>query len=296
MAELEISTPGRYANLAFGYIVQYPEAWFTGFGNRPILASFSNLDPGAANRESMRATGCLVEVNVEPNIYGFTLSTLLAQMPQTYSNAVTFQLDGEDAVRTIRDNENAPYVTEFAQVVHDGRLVTLTVDMARSAQDTCRPVWENLLDQWTWFSPDLVAYRNAEQGYSISYPSSWFVIDDSGQGVVIASRDPSGGTLDDIAGEGMVVRTSLEDNPDMLPLKQWLAANESQLGLTNDIELDTLRGVRSIRTIADDGVEQMRGYFQGPLGRIYVIEATYPSERTSEFRPFANAIMYSFSF
>ena len=40
----------------------------------------------------------------------------------------------------------------------------------------------------------------------------------------------------------------------------------------------------------------MSGYFQGPLGKIYVVTCLYPTERQKEFRPIANAIIYSFEF
>lgn len=290
-----VGTPGRYVNIAFGYVVHYPETWFTGFGNRPMLTSFSDLDPGVTNRESMRATGCLIEIAVAANVYGFTLQTLLAQMPQTYEGAENFQLGGEDAVRIIRDNENVPYKTETVQVVHDGRLFTIVADMARTAEESCRPVWENLLNHWIWFTPDLTPYRNIEYGYSISYPQAWSIIESSDQSVVMVSQAPAGIPVDGIARDGMVVKTSVVENPELLPLKQWLAANVSELGLTNDIELDTLRGVRSVKA-SDEDIQKMIGYFQGPLGKIYIVETSYPIDRQREFRPYANAIIYSFGF
>jgi hypothetical protein len=40
----------------------------------------------------------------------------------------------------------------------------------------------------------------------------------------------------------------------------------------------------------------MSGYFQGPLGKIYVVTCLYPADRQMEFRPIANAIIYSFEF
>jgi hypothetical protein len=52
--DLTLGQPGHYVNLTYGYQLQYPPAWYTGFGNRPLLVSFSNLDPGSHNRLSMR--------------------------------------------------------------------------------------------------------------------------------------------------------------------------------------------------------------------------------------------------
>lgn len=296
VADLSIGSPGRYVNVAYGYIVKYPESWYTGFGNRPLLASFSNLDPGTTNRENMRATGCLFETNVSPNVYGSTLQTLMAQLPQTYENAEMFSLGGVEAVRLRFDNPNQPYVNELIQVIVDGRLFAITGDMARNALDTCQPAWADLLANWTWFEPDFITYRNTAYGYSISHPRRWFVSEVTEEGQVISSQDPAGAaSADDLALNGMVVRTTVLENPELLRLKQWVVSNVPELGLTNDIQLDMLVGVRSI---ADwpDGTQKMVGYFQGPLGKIYVVSCTYPAERQREFRPIANAILYSFGF
>ena len=45
MGELPLGEPGHYVNVTFGYRVQYPPNWYTGFGNRPLLVSLSDLDP-----------------------------------------------------------------------------------------------------------------------------------------------------------------------------------------------------------------------------------------------------------
>ena len=76
VALLPLGEPGQYVNVSFGYWLQYPVGWYTRFGNRPLLVSFSNLDPGTHNRLSMREQGCLIEVNASANIYGFTFETL----------------------------------------------------------------------------------------------------------------------------------------------------------------------------------------------------------------------------
>jgi hypothetical protein len=94
----------------------------------------------------------------------------------------------------------------------------------------------------------------------------------------------------------MVVETTVYDNAEGLTLKQWLAAQEWQPDLTNDIPLDGIVGVRVRREDPASGTEWMSGYFQGPLGKIYAVNSQYPVDRRREFRPIANAIIYSFEF
>jgi hypothetical protein len=55
-------------------------------------------------------------------------------------------------------------------------------------------------------------------------------------------------------------------------------------------------GVRVLREGPSPEIQEMTGYFQGPLGGIYVVTCRYPADREWEFRPIANAIIYSFSF
>jgi hypothetical protein len=81
-----------------------------------------------------------------------------------------------------------------------------------------------------------------------------------------------------------------------LPLKEWLAAQDWEIDLTNDIPLDGLIGVRVLREGPSPEIQEMSGYFQGPLGGINVVTCRYPADRQWEFRPIANAISYSFSF
>ena len=296
VGELAIGQPGYYVNLTYGYVAHFPEAWYTGFGNRPVVASFSNLDPGTTNREQMSAAGCLLEIGSSTNIYGFSLDTLLAQSPQTYANAEFSTLAGSPAVRITRDNAGLPFITQLVQVVHDGRIFTINADMARAAGDICTTALEAMLRDWIWFEPDFVSYRNSEIGYGISYPRSWFSVESGESGFMASSTEVSpGAELETLASEGMVVRTRVHENPQLLPLKGWLTANVPNLGLTNDIDLETLRGVRSVPA-ASDGLQQITGYYQGPLGKIYAVETTFPSDRAGEFRPIANAIIYSFTF
>jgi hypothetical protein len=79
-------------------------------------------------------------------------------------------------------------------------------------------------------------------------------------------------------------------------LKAWLTSQEWQPDLTNDIPLDGIVGVRVLREGPSPGIQEMSGYFQGPLGKIYVVTCLYPVDGQGEFRPIANAIIYSFEF
>ncbi|HUW08907.1 MAG TPA: hypothetical protein VM537_04215, partial [Anaerolineae bacterium] len=186
---LPMGQPGDYVNVTFGYWLQYPVDWYTRFGNRPLLASFSNLDPGAHNRQSMREQGCLIEVNASSNIYGFTFESLAAQMPRTFEDVSEFELDEERAWHSRRDSGSS-FDSEWVQVQHDGRLFTLTYDSAKQAEDICLPAWEQLLATWRWFEPSLADYRNTTYGYSISYPRHWYRFNAHEPGISISDQDP----------------------------------------------------------------------------------------------------------
>jgi hypothetical protein len=94
----------------------------------------------------------------------------------------------------------------------------------------------------------------------------------------------------------MLVQTDVYDNPELMPLKEWLAAQDWQVDLTNDIPIEGLIGVRVLREGPIPETQEMSGYFQGPLGKIYEVTCLYPADRQWEFRPIANAILYSLSF
>jgi hypothetical protein len=319
LRDLAIGQPGNYVNVTFGYWVQYPPTWYTGFGNRPLLVSFSNLDPGTHNRQSMWAEGCLIEINALANIYGFTFQDLAVQMPRSFDNAEHFDLDGELAVRARTSSEASPFESEWVFVQHDDRLFSITLDYARDADEICRPAWENLLTTWQWFEPDFVVYRNPKHGllttwqwfepdfvvyrnpkhgYAISHPRRWYRFNPRERGISISSQDPTDLTdMVEFLQEGaMLVETDVFDNPDHLPLKEWLAAQDWEVDLTNDIPLNGLIGVRVLREGPNPAIQEMSGYFQGPLGGIYEVTCRYPADREWEFRPIANAIIYSFSF
>ena len=94
----------------------------------------------------------------------------------------------------------------------------------------------------------------------------------------------------------MLVDTYVFENEHGLPLKEWLAAQDADVDLSNDIALEALVGVRVLRYGPSPEIEEMSGYFQGPLGKVYAVTCLYPADRQWEFRPIANAIIYSFSF
>ena len=298
VSDLPIGQVGHYVNVAFGYQLRYPPAWFTGFGNRPLLVSFSNLDPGTHNRLSMRTQGCLIEIRASTNVYGFTLQDMRGQLPKTFRDAEEFALGGETALRVRQSSEENPFDSEVVYVDHADRLFVLTFEYATVAAETCRSAWENLLDSWQWFEPEFAVYRNPTYGYAISYPRRWYRFNPGEHGVSISSQDPTEMTdvVEFLMQGSMVVVTDVLDNPETLPLKEWLAARDWQIQLTNDIPVEGLIGVRLLREGPRPEIQEMSGYFQGPLGKIYEVTCLYPADRQWEFRPIANAIIYSFSF
>ena len=295
--DLAIGQSGNYVNVTFGYWLQYPPTWYTGFGNRPLLVSFSNVDSGAHNRDSIRTEGCLIQINASTSVYGFTLQDLRAQTPRSFPNAEDVDLDGEPALRVRRSAEENPFESEWVYVQHGDRLFLLTFEYARGADEVCRPAWESLLTSWQWFEPDFAVYRNTNIGYAISYPRHWHTFSPRERGISISSQDTSGMTdrVEFLKG-AMLVETDVLENPGNLPLKEWLMALDQQIDLTNDIPLDGLIGVRVFREGLSPEIQEMNGYFQGPLGRIYLVTCVYATDRQWEFRPIANAIIYSFSF
>lgn len=296
VGDLGIGEADHYVNVNFGYELRYPADWFTGFGNRPVLVSFSNLDPGTTNRDSMRAAGCLIEISSSANTYSFNLASFRAQSPQTYEGAQETELGGIPALLLVRQNTGQIFHSELLQIIAHDHLFLLTLEYAQDQEATCRPVWDDIRSSWRWFEADLISYKNPTFGYSISHPRRWFLYNQTEQGTFVSSVDPSTvAAMQDILLQGMVIHTHVFENPEFLPLKEFLVKKISNLGLTNDIDLGNILGVRSITT-GPLGSQAMIGYFQGPLGRIYVIEALYPPDRAREFRPIANAIIYSFDF
>lgn len=296
--DLPIGEPGHYVNVAFGYWLQYPSNWHTGFGNRPLLASFSNLNPGTHNRASMRAEGCLIQVNASINVYGSMLQELMVQGVTAFPNATPVDLDGEAGLLIPPDNEQAPVQSETVMISHDDVMFVVTLDYAMDSADVCRPAWENMLRTWRWFAPEFAVYRNAEYAYAISYPRHWYRFNATERGIYISSLDPTGMTdLVEFLGEAMLVQTDVFENPENLTLKEWLAQKDWDMDLTNDIPLyGELIGVRAVGEGPAAGIQRMSGYFQGPRGEVYGVMCYYPVNQQWEFRPIANAIIYSFSF
>jgi hypothetical protein len=296
--DLPIGQGGNYVNVTFGYALQYPPSWYTGFGNRPLLVSFSNLDPGAHNRLSMRMKGCLIEVRASTNVYGLTLQDVRGQLPRTFRNAEEVDLGGAPALRVQQSSEQNPFASEVVYVDHEEHLFVLTFEYAKGASEICRPAWEELLSTWQWFEPEFAVYRNPNYGYAISHPRRWYGFNPRERGISITSQDPAG--LTDLTAflmqAAMLVQTDVFDNPELLPLKEWLAAQDWPVDLTNDIPIEGLVGVRVLREGPSPEIQEMSGYFQGPMGKIYEVICLYPVDRQWEFRPIANAILYSFSF
>ena len=296
--DLPLGQPGHYVNVAYGYQLQYPPEWYTGFGNRPLLVSFSNLDSGSHNRLSMRAEGCLIEIRASTNVYAFTLQDMSGQLPKTFRDAEELDLGGEPALRVQRSSEENPFESEVVYVEHDDRLFTLSFEYATGAVETCRPAWDQVLSTWQWFEPEFAVYRNPNYGYAISHPRRWYRFNLRERGLSISSQDPTGMTdLTPFLLQGaMLVQTDVYDNPELLTLKEWLAAQDWQVDLTNDIPIEGLIGVRVLREGPTPETQEMSGYYQGPLGKIYEVTCLYPADCQWEFRPIANAILYSFSF
>ncbi|MGB3904558.1 MAG: hypothetical protein WBB22_06505 [Anaerolineae bacterium] len=296
--DLPIGEPGHYVNVAFGYWLQYPSNWYTAFGNRPLLASFSNLNPGTHNRASMRAEGCLIQVNASINVYGSMLQDLMAQGLTAFPNARTIDLDGEAGLLIPPDNEEDRVQSETVMISHDDVLFIVTLDYATDSADVCHPAWENMLGTWTWFTPEFAVYRNAEYAYAISYPRHWYRFNATERGIYISSLDPTGMTdLVEFLREAMLVQTDVFENPENLTLKEWLAQKDWDMDLTNDIPLyGELVGVRAVGEGPATGIQMMIGYFEGPMGEVYGVMCYYPADQQWEFRPIANAIIYSFTF
>ena len=297
LGDLPIGQPGHYVNPTFGYWVQYPEAWYTRFGNRPLLASFSNLDPGAHNRNSMRAEGCLIDINASVNVYAFTLEELRAQMVRSFSGAKYFDMDGEPALlvpRTVQDN---PFESEWVYVKHDDHWYLLTAEYSRSAREVCQPAWENMLMSWRWFTPQLAIYRNTNYGYAIAYPQSWYRFNPNEQGISLSNEDPTGVVVwTDFLNRAVVVTINVHENSERWSLKEWVAAQEWDVDLMTEVPLDATIGIRVQGKGTTDGTQETNAYFQGPLGRIYEVICSYPIDRQWEFRPIINALIFSFSF
>ena len=297
VVELPIGEPGHYVNVTFGYQLQYPPTWYTGFGNRPVLVSFSSLDPGTHNRLSMRQEGCLIEVRATTNVAGLTIQEVRAQLAKVLGQAEALELDGEEALRLQESNKEEGFESEWVLVEHEDLWFHLSLNHATGLNETCGPAWGELLTSWRWFEPELAVYRNQKYGYAFSHPRRWYRFLPRERGISVSSQDPTDvSDLAELPDVAMLVDTDVFDNEEDLPLKEWVAAQDGVMGLTNGIPLEGMIGVRVLKEGPTPGSQEMSGYFQGPLGKIYVVRCLYPAERQWEFRPIANAVLYSFSF
>jgi hypothetical protein len=109
VGDLPLGQKEHYVNLTFGYHLRHSAQWYTGFGNRPLLVSFSNLDPGTHNRLSMRAEGCLVEIKASTNVFGLTLQQMRPQLTLPFDEVEEFDLGGEPALRVWPEDEGKPF-------------------------------------------------------------------------------------------------------------------------------------------------------------------------------------------
>jgi hypothetical protein len=295
--DVPIGQPGHYVNLAFGFWLQYPDTWYTGFGNRPLVASFSNLDPGTHNRHSMRSEGCLIDVNVMTNVFGFRPEQVASQLARALPDSSLIDLGGSRAVHSARaSQEDTRSHSEVILAEHESRLFSITLEYAKGADESCLPAWHQLIEAWRWLDPDFVVYRNPTYGYAISYPRGYHTFDSQPEGVSLSSSELVGQSEAERLKEGMVVRTIAFENVDDLPLKEWLAAQDWGIDLADEIPVNGLMGVRIRRDGPTVEVQEMSGYFQGPLGQFYAVTCLYPEEKAEEFEPIANAILFSFTF
>lgn len=295
--DLPIGQPGHYVNLAFGFWTRYPETWYTGFGNRPLLASFSNLDPGTHNRHSMRSKGCLVEVNVATNVFGLSPQQVAGQLFRGLPGSSAIHLGGSRAVRVVRtSHEDDGFISELILAEHEGRLFSLTLEYTKAADESCASGWEQMIESWRWLDPDLIAYRNPTYGYGLSYPRGWHAFDPRAEGISLSSSEPTGQPEAEFLKDNMLVRTSVFENAEHLTIKGWLSAQDWDVSLAGEIPANGLLGVRMLREGPAAGIQEVTGYFQGPLGRFYAVSCLYHEDRAEEFETIADAIIFSFSF
>jgi hypothetical protein len=154
-----------------------------------------------------------------------------------------------------------------------------------------------MLKEWRCFEPDFIDYQNPVYGYTVSHPRRWHRFNEREAGITLSSVEPTGKAyVSELLVDGMIVHTTVLENPDNLPLKQWVVDYEGAIYQANDIPLGDILGVRIIRNETGGQLQEMSAYFQGPLGKIYIINAVYPISQQWDFRPVANAIIYSFSF
>ena len=297
LASLPIGQAGHYVNMAYGYWIQYPPDWHTGFGNRPVQVLFSNLPPGSTTREEMRQQGCLIEIRPSVNVNNMSLSEMRAQLPRAFEGAQEIDIGGEPGYLMLKDEVDQPVHRQWVYVEHEGRTYLISMDYAAGSGDACIPAWEALLDSWVWFEPRMAPYRNALHGYSISMPTHWYRFGESEDGVWFGDSDPTlVADVKDAVQNGMLGRSLVHENPDGLPLREWLESQNLHIHQTDPLELDGVEAVRVIGESNVPGVEFMSGYYLASLGKVVEVVCLYPADQNWRFTPVANAILYSFSF
>jgi hypothetical protein len=93
-----------------------------------------------------------------------------------------------------------------------------------------------------------------------------------------------------------VIRTTVSENPNNLPLKEWIAAQDWDINLTTEIPLGSIIGIRVRKDGLTAKTEEVTGYFQGPQGRFYGVFTSYPIDMRAEYQSIVNAVIYSFTF
>jgi len=293
---LPLGETGHYVNVAFGFEVEHPLHWYTGFGNRPLVASFSDLDPGMHNRESMRAQGCLVEITVSANVYGLTPQQVVSQLARGFPNSQEDTLGGLPATRIDTVSATAGLESTFFLMEHEERLFTLVHEHAQGENTRCADAWAKMLSTWRWLDPQMSTYRNRDYGYAVAYPRGWHTFNPVAEGISISQVDPQGSTEEGLSVVGMVVRTTVNANSRHLELKEWLVSRDWDMDLADDIPVNGLLGVRMFRDGITSGTRELSAFFQGPLGKIYQVACTFPSDRADAYEPIADAVIFSFSF
>ena len=295
--ELALGEPGTYQNLVYGYQLAYPETWYTGFGNRPVVVLFSNLDPAEQNREAMRSQGCLVEIRATANIYDLSLDEIVAQMPKAFAGAVAIDLDGEPALRVSQSESSQATASETIYVEHQDQLFVISIEYSLDESEHCLRGWNLMIDSWKWFEPASALYKNREYGYGIAVPNTWYLFSRSESSLWISSTDPEILYASDAPlSMGMLVATDVFENVENLTLREWVQWHVPAGSLTDEMQANGLVGMRVQSAGPQAGILQAVGYYLGPLGRVYQVTCYYPQDLADQYEPITNEILYSFSF
>ncbi|MFH1084558.1 MAG: hypothetical protein V1772_02175 [Chloroflexota bacterium] len=293
-SQLPVGQAGHYVNLALGYWLQYPLAWRPAFGDHPIRACFSDLDP-AKTLDEMRAQGCLIEVRQEVNIAGLSLAELRAQMPRAFPNAQEMALDGMPGLRVLREQVGQPYASEYVYVERGNRLFVISIDYGRERAEGCLAAWENLLQSWRWLEPQVAPYRNIEHGYSLSTPVGWFRFNEDARGVMVSDQDPRLVADDeDLITKGMLVQATVHENSEGLSVSAWAARKGLNTVRSEELPLTSVTAWRAQGDYRVEGVEYAAGYYQGSLGEIIEVICLYPADQNWRYNPIASAVLFSF--